>query len=114
MTGDGRIRVVLKRDAIDELGRDPQMGKMLAVKAGTVVARAHLDAPRGNSPESESYRAMIEAEVGIEGTTLIGRVNAKKFTSHWIEFGTLKTRAYATLRRAAEGTGLRLRAGRRR
>lgn len=113
---DGRVRVVLRPGVVDELGRTPQMAKMLATKAGTAVARARQIAPRGDSPEADSYRGQIEAEVGRDAAVsrhLIGRVVAKKFTSHWIEWGTVKTRAHATLRRAVEGTGLRIRGGRR-
>lgn len=109
---NGSVRIVMRPGALDDLERDPAMVRMLAQRAGDVVGYAQTIAPRGNSPEADSYRAQIQAEVGTEGVRTIARVNANKFTSHWIEFGTIRTRAHAVLRRAAALAGLRLTGGR--
>lgn len=112
MTGE-RIRVVLKPGAAKELEFEPEMVRMLVQKAGDVVNHAQQIAPRGDSSEDESYRGMIEAEVGPDGDRMVGRVNANKFTSHWIEWGTIHTKAHAVLRRATNAAGLRITGGRR-
>jgi len=81
----------------------------LKTYAEAVEGHAKRYAPRGGSPETEGYRDQIEATVGARGRgPFIGRVNAKKFTSHWIEFGTVKMRAFAPLRRGLQAAGFKV------
>lgn len=95
-----------------EIGRSVQMVRFLHDIAEEVAETVRSIGPVGDSPAGARYVDQIEAVSGIDKGRAIGRVNAKKFTSHWIEFGTTRTRAHAPLRRAAEANGLRLRGGR--
>lgn len=54
------------------------------------------------------YKDMIEAQVRLIAGRFVGRVAAHKYTSHWLEFGTVKMRPRAPLRRGVEMTGLRV------
>ena len=57
------------------------------------------------------YVNQISVASGVKEGVVMARVNAGKFTSNWIEFGTGEpgpTPAFAPLRRAAESVGLRL------
>lgn len=77
------------------------------------VAERGASAARENAPVATgAYRDGIEAQVGI-GTqgSVTGRVNAKDFKSAFVEFGTYKWPAHATLRRAVESIGLGLAKG---
>lgn len=65
-------------------------------------------APVGRYAGGGDYRDGIEATVGVRGArggVIVGRVNAKDFKSHWIEFGTIRQPAKAVLRRALERVG---------
>lgn len=91
----------------EELGRTPEMGKMLAETAEKVAEVVRTTGPKSEA-SGEHYVDMIEVATGVEGKTLIGRVNAKKFTSWWLEVGTARMPALAPLRRAVESLGLKL------
>jgi hypothetical protein len=99
-------RFVANPQAQGLLGRTPQMAALLKDRAEQVARVVRQIGPRGDS--GEHYVDMIETDVGVEGPTLIGRVSANKFTSGFIEFGTVRTPAFAPLRRAVEAVGLRL------
>lgn len=81
------------------LARSPEMGKVLDGRADDVVSEAKRLAPRGATGR---YADGLEAITGMGDRGLVGRVNARHFTSHWIEFGTIRMRAFAPLRRALE------------
>jgi len=63
--------------------------------------------------ETGEYVSQIKGEAGLENGIAVGRVNAYKFTSHWIEYGTSDTPAFAPLRRGAESAGLPVYGGKR-
>lgn len=65
--------------------------------------------------ESGKYKTSIASEVGYDHRArVIGRLRADDWKAIWIEFGTSKTPAHATLRKAMEATGLKVRLRRRR
>jgi hypothetical protein len=100
------MRFVPNPRAIALLGATPEM--VLAMKSR---AEAGIEESRAIAPVvTGEYRDGLVAEAGIEGTppTAKGRMNAKKFTSGWIEFGTSRMAAQAVLRRGAEAAGLKL------
>lgn len=100
-------KFVFNPKLIEYLKRSPQLLEVMKVQAEAAAARTEEIAPVGHSKAGEHYKDMIEADFGIDGGVVTGRVNAKKFTSHFIEFGTIHNRAYAVLRRAAESLGLK-------
>ena len=51
---------------------------------------------------------MITADAAIIETKAAARVNARKFTSGFIEFGTSDTPPFAILRTSVDATGLTL------
>ena len=107
------------------IARSTMMETMLkgAAEAIAVVVRQIGPSDVGNEPQGLGYMG-IRAEVdpvpyvnqisvasGVKEGVVMARVNADKFTSNWIEFGTGEpgpTPAFAPLRRAAESVGLRL------
>lgn len=80
-------------------------GMFMASIAENIAEAAQSIAPVGDS--APHYKDMIRAEgpVTVEGK-LGWRVNAWKYTSGFLEFGTSDTPAFAVLRRASESTGL--------
>ena len=70
---------------------------MLAEVAGQVAAEAAKNARK----RSGSMADAIEVEVGEDGGTRTGRINANDFKSHWWEFGH-RGRIDPFLRPAAE------------
>lgn len=98
---------------IPYLKRSPQLLAVLKLRAEEAAERAKAIAPFDPSDSGEHYRDMIEADAGIVNGQVTGRVNANKWTSGFIEFGTQgsdrhhATPAFAVLRRAVESLGLR-------
>lgn len=84
------------------LMRSEQMKIMLLAQAGRGVAKARILAPE----QSGDYKRSITAVAGLEGGSMRSRIVAKDFKAGWIEFGTVKTPAFAPLRRGAEAAGL--------
>lgn len=80
------------------------MAAMLERRAQMAATRAQEIAPR----QTGDYADSIEGVSVFEGGKAKGRILARDFKAGWIEFGTWKWPAHATLRRAAEATGLRL------
>ena len=83
----------------------------LARTAGKIADVARYLAP----VDEGDYARKIYVASGLDGPTMIARVNAYDFKSHWIEFGTGNpgpTTAFAPLRRAADATGVKLYGGR--
>ena len=91
-----------------ELNEDPDMVEMLKERAEQVAQVVRQIAPRGDSPSGEHYADKIEVEVVKEQNETIVRMVARKFTSVFIEFGTINNPTFAPLRRGIESTGLRL------
>lgn len=107
----GKTSFVPARDAARKLGRTPAMRAMLStyVEAGEEAVKAI--APVGDSKPGDHYKDQIEGVVGTRGSrggVFIGRINAFKWTSHWIEFGTINNPAYAPLRRGLAAIGARV------
>lgn len=73
------------------------------VKAAEVIAIATAPV------ESGDYKEGISSDVGYdERGKVIGRLLATDWKSVWVEFGTIKTPAHATLRKAMDAIGLRV------
>lgn len=103
------VRFVYNKASEPLLARTVQMQAAMAERAELVAEAARSLGPRGDS--EPHYVDMIEVAVGAGPRGAIARVNANKFTSHWIEFGTGApgpTPAFAPLRRGAESVGLHL------
>lgn len=81
------------------LARSPDLARVLAQRADDVADVARKLGPRGRTGR---YVEGIDADVGMGDKGLVGRVNANHFTSHWVEFGTVRMRPFAPLRRALE------------
>lgn len=98
---------------ITKLRVTPEMGIAMGVRADNVAEAARQIAPVGKGIGGH-YRDQIDSDVRIVGGEFIGRVNAHKFTSAWLEFGSRTIRPpRAILRRAAEMVGLHFEARRR-
>lgn len=91
-----------------ELNESPEMADMLRDRAEQVARIVRQVAPRGDSPTGEHYADMIAVEVVQENGEAIARVVARKFTSVFLEFGTINTPTFAPLRHGIESSGLRL------
>ena len=83
------------------------VGTFMRYVAEKIVEQARAIAPYGDS--EPHYRDMIHvsqgpitSEDGVPGW----RVNAWKYTSGFLEFGTSDTPVFATLRRASESVSL--------
>lgn len=95
--------------ALAELIADTQaMEDMVTDRAEEMADKVRtVTGPKGES--DDPYVDNIEVESGRDDKGhRFARVNAKKFTSGWIEFGTIKMVAQAPLRRAAELLGLKV------
>jgi len=83
------------------------MAIMVRALAEDVAKIVRTTSRIGDSAPGEHYVDKIEATTVRGRIRWIGRVNAFKFTSHWLEFGTRRMRAQAPLRRSLEKLGLR-------
>lgn len=101
-------KFIIDPTIIPKLATAAEMGVMLGTRATAVANAVRAIAPVGESEADERYIDMIEAVVQLGRKGLIGRVNAHKFTSAFLEFGTIYMAARAPLRRGLESTGLRL------
>jgi len=105
-------RFVLNELGIQEIGLSEGIGLAVekqALEAATATKNlAPYDELNTTRPH---YRDLITVDVGESEGVIIARVNADKFTSVWLEFGTVKMRAFAPLRRGAEAAGLTVRGG---
>ena len=104
-----RMRFIPNSANIKRLGRTEEMLVYMGFRAESAAAAAQAIAPVATG----AYRDSIEAQAGFAENLAIGRVVAKDFKAGWIEFGTYKWPAHATLRLGAESSGLHVRGGRR-
>lgn len=113
---DTKLRFVPQRKLAAQVALNPEMGTMLKGLAESAAKHASEVGPVGDSDPGEHYVDQIEgiAEITSKRGGWIGRINAWKFTSAWIELGTSKMPAFAPLRRGAELAGLVFVARRRR
>lgn len=94
---------------------DPLAEQKLATWSGLIPeleyrVQAAADAARVIAPvESGKYKESISSDVGFDSRAkIIGRLFSKDWKAHWIEFGTIKEPAHATLRRAMERLGYKI------
>lgn len=86
------------KQAVAKLAHSNETKKAVVDRTKAVEGAAKRLAPL----KSGRYRAGIKGTVEKTPKGWVGRVDANHFTSAWIEFGTLRTRAFAPLRRATE------------
>lgn len=102
------VRFVPNPPGIALLAHTPRMGAAMLAWAEYVADIARSIAPRGEG-EGGHYADQIEADGPVTNALGTGaRVNANKFTSHFLEFGTSDTPRFATLRTAVDASGLTL------
>ena len=99
----------------DDIGKTPEMAEFLRPYAEDIAKRVKQIGPKDD--DAPHYVDMVTPQVelikrpgGAGGgwrAVYVARVNAWKFTSHWIEFGSVHNPPYAPLRRATEAAGLR-------
>lgn len=106
----GSVRFVPNMRGIALLARTPAMSRAMLERAEYVAEIASSIAPRGPG-KGGHYADMIDAVAMVIGSLAGARVNANKFTSGFIEFGTSDTPAFAILRTAADAAGLSLTGG---
>lgn len=90
------------------LARDADVGVALTKVAEQIADTVRRIGPR-DADADEHYVEMITVDSGLDGSTVVGRVNANKWTSWFIEAGTSDTPTFAPLRHATESVGLTLR-----
>jgi len=81
---------------VARMSRDLSLIPPLKDAADAAAERARELAPT----LSGDYRAGIKTAVGADAKSVFARLNATDFKSHWIEFGTSDTPAFAPLRRS--------------
>lgn len=102
------VRFEISRPGIRELAKTRNMEKAMAHYADRTAEKAREIAP----VRTGDYRDGIRGQVGIVDGVATGRVNATDWKSAILEFGGTHTageeHSHATLRHAADATGLRL------
>ena len=106
----GGIRYIPNPVGIALLARTPLMAQAMKEKGEYVAEVAQAIAPRGEG-KGGHYADQITADAQVIEGKAGCRVNARKFTSGFIEFGTSDTPAFAILRTSADATGLTLSGG---
>jgi hypothetical protein len=92
------------------IGRTPLMARAMVGRADEVAGIVRTIAPVGPG-KGGHYRDMISTGPIVSQGLAGGRVNANKFTSGFIEFGTSDTPTFAPLRTACDAAGLSLDGG---
>lgn len=103
-----RLRFIPNMPNIKRLKRTEDMQIYLGIRAEAGAEKARQIAP----VDTGDYRNGITGQAGIDNFTAIGRISAADWKSGFIEFGTYKWPAHATLRLGAEASGLRVKGGR--
>lgn len=103
------FRFIQDPTCIPRLAVNKEMGIAMGIRADNAAEAVRQIAPV-SANRGDHYRDMIDSDVRIVDGRFVGRVNAHKFTSGWLEFGTIHMRARAPLRRGVEMTGLRFEA----
>ena len=104
------VKFVPNLAGIAELARTPQMEAAMLVIGEEVAARVREIGPRDDDDDTH-YVEMITVAPTSAAAGFGARVSANKFTSWWIEMGTIRTPAFAPLRRACDALGLILTGG---
>lgn len=98
------IRFELNQEGIDELGRSDDI-----LYAVTEVAEEIADTARSIGPVlTGGYVEDITVTSDVEDGVARAVVSANKFTAGFIEFGTIDTPTFATLRTSVEMCGYSL------
>lgn len=101
MSKNTRVQIKLYPDFDEIIDRAPETRAVLTADAERAAQAARAAAPVATG----RYRDGIGVESDATHVRLVGR----DFKSHWIEWGTIRTRAHATLRNAAKRVASRLR-----
>lgn len=104
------VRFIPNPAGIALIARTPAMGAAMLARASAVRDGAKSVAPIGEG-EGGHYADMITADANIIDGIGGARVNARKFTSGFIEFGTSDTPVFAPLRLGVDIAGLSLTEG---
>lgn len=83
-----------------------EMVALMGEKADKGAEIAESIAPIGEGVGGH-YKDQIHGTSGINNGVAMGRINAWKFTSGFLEFGTSDTPKFAVLRRAVESLGVK-------
>lgn len=98
-------RVNIDKDAGYKVSTMPGFIPVLEEKINAARDIAKVIAP----VESGAYKQSIETAVGYnDKAQVVGRLLATDWKAGWIEFGTMRTMAHATLRRSLEAVGLKV------
>lgn len=98
------VRFIPNLRGIALIGKTPAMTAAMVARAGEGADAAKAIAPRG-AGEGGHYADQISADPAGPGAA---RINAWKFTSGFIEFGTSDTPVFAPLRTGCDAAGLTL------
>lgn len=91
----------------EEVARSVALDAVLKETADSVKSHVEQLAPYDPDDSQPHYVERLESTTAVDdGARRVGRVNAWKYTSGWIEFGTEHMAAQAPLRRGAEAAGL--------
>lgn len=111
--GAARVTFDANPNLLDTLGQAPWMAGELRLIAEDIARRAKSLGPKDD--DAPHYVDLIDVDVGLVKraggsgggwrSVYIARVNAFKFTSHWVEFGSVHNPPFAPLRRAVESVG---------
>lgn len=99
MTGT-KVTIELRRGYPVILNNDPGVRAVLHIRAQAAALIAKGTAPVNTG----DYKNSIKVREDLKGVSLV----ATDFKANWIEFGTVHTRAFATLRNAARKVATRL------
>lgn len=89
-----KVRIVLQPNLPTILNRQTDVRLIVRTKAEQAADIARSIAPRVTGAYANS--------IGVEQETDGVRLEATDFKAHWIEWGTIYTRAHATLRSASQ------------
>lgn len=103
------IKYVPNPAFVPEMEHSLLLTGLMAMAAKTIADKATELAP----VDDGEFRDGITSTTVVEGGRVKGRAMATDWRSGWIEFGTSRTPAHATFRRACDALGLKLRGGRR-
>lgn len=103
------MRFVPNRACESQLERTAEMVATMQVRAEDAADECRAIAPVGHTG---NYKDSIEGVAGLSGGKAKGRVVASDFKAGWLEFGTYKMQAFATLRRGVEAAGFGVKSSR--
>lgn len=109
-------RFVLNPVGVKALARDAGVRLALHTIAESIAQEVRDIGPKDDDADPH-YVEAITVDSGVDKGMATARVNANKFTSNWIEFGTGApgpTPAFAPMRRAVENLGFHTVGGKRR